>query len=105
MLEEVLAKVTKIVEIYESGTWITTEKLLALLRELTSQNYYLSKYNVDYFREYNAIQYKHKGSVASGKILAEEQVPELREIRKIMEAIDNVMWSMRSELSIIKNEK
>ena len=32
------------------------------------------------------MQYKHKGSVSSGKVLAEEQVPELRMIRKIMEA-------------------
>jgi hypothetical protein len=40
----------------------------------------------------------------SGEILAEEQVSELRMIRKIMESIDNVLWSVRSEISIIKNE-
>ena len=75
-----------------------------MLRELTANNYYLTKYNIEYFQKYNAIQYKHKGSVSSGKVLAEEQVPELRMIRKIMEATDNVIWSMRSELSIIKKE-
>ena len=100
----VLTKITDIIETYESGAWVSAENLRIMLRELTANNYYLTKYNIEYFRKYNAIQYKHKGSVSSGKILAEQEVPELRMIRKIMEATDNVIWSMRSELSIIKNE-
>jgi len=74
-------------------------------RELSANYYYLTKYNIEYFQKYNAIQYKHKGAVSAGKILAEEQCPELRMIRKIMEATDNVIWSMRSEISIIKKEQ
>ena len=103
-MQEVLTKITNLIETYESGAWVSTENLRIMLRELTANNYHLSKYDIEYFRKYNAIQYKHKGSVSSGKILAEEEVPELRMIRKIMEATDNVIWSMRSELSIIKNE-
>ena len=104
-MEEILNKITDIIETYESGTWVSADNLRVMLRELTANNYYLTKYNIEYFQKYNAIQYKHKGSVSSGKILAEEQIPELRIIRKIMEATENVMWSMKSELSIIKNEK
>ncbi len=104
-MEEILNKITAIIETYESGVWVSADNLRVMLRELTANNYYLTKYNIEYFQKFNAIQYKHKGSVASGKILAEEQVPELRIIRKIMEATENVMWSMKSELSIIKNEK
>ncbi|MCP4485669.1 MAG: hypothetical protein GY823_14135 [Flavobacteriaceae bacterium] len=104
-MEEILKKITAIIETYESGVWVSADNLRVMLRELTANNYYLTKYNIEYFQKFNAIQYKHKGSVASGKILAEEQVPELRIIRKIMEATENVMWSMKSELSIIKNEK
>ena len=104
-MEEILNKITAIIETYESGVWVSADNLRVMLRELTANNYYLTKYNIEYFQKYNAIQYKHKGSVASGKILAEEQIPELRIIRKIMEATENVMWSMKSELSIIKNEK
>jgi hypothetical protein len=103
-MQEILQKITNLIETYESGVWVSAENLRIMLRELTANNYYLTKHNIEYFRDYNAIQYKHKGSVASGKILAEEQVPELRQIRKIMEATDNVIWSMRSELSIIKKE-
>jgi len=104
-MEEILTKITAIIETYESGVWVSADNLRVMLRELTANNYYLTKHNIEYFQKYNAIQYKHKGSVSAGKILAEEQVPELRMIRKIMEATENVMWSMKSELSIIKNDK
>jgi hypothetical protein len=103
-MQEILQKITNLIETYESGVWVSAENLRVMLRELTANNYYLTKHNIEYFQKYNAIQYKHKGSVSSGKVLAEEQVPELRMIRKIMEATDNVIWSMRSELSIIKKE-
>ena len=103
-MEEVLDKISDLIETYESGSWKDTDSLRAMLRELTANNYYLTKHNIEFFQQYNAVQYIHKGSVSSGKILAEEQVPELRMIRKIMEATDHVIWSMRSELSIIKNE-
>lgn len=103
-METLLEDIHNIIENYESGEWQSTETLRVMQRKLTSYNYYLSKYNIEYFQKYNAIQYLHKGSVSSGKILAEEQVPELRMIRKIMESIENVMWSMRSELSIIRKE-
>lgn len=103
-MNNILIRITEIVESYEAGEWKSTDDLRMMQRELTANNYYLTKHNIDYFQKYNAIQYKHKGSVSSGKILAEEQVPELRMIRKIMEATENVMWSMRSEISIIKKE-
>lgn len=103
-MNDVLDKISTLIETYEGGEWKSTEALRIMQRELTANYYYLTKFNIEYFQQYNAIQYKHKGSVSAGKILAEEQCPELRMIRKIMEATDNVIWSMRSELSIIKKE-
>jgi hypothetical protein len=104
-MQEILEENSYLITLYESGAWQSTENLRVMLRELSANNYHLSKLNIDYFQAYNAVQYSHKGSVSSGKILAEEQVPELRIIRKIMEATDQVIWSMRSEISIIKNEQ
>ena len=103
-MEGILIKINDIIIAYEGGEWKSTENLRIMQRQLTSLNYHLSKYNIQYFQQYNSIQFNHKGSVSSGKILAEERVPELRMIRKIMESIDNVLWSMRSEISIIKKE-
>ena len=103
-MDEVLEEMSLIITMYESGAWKSSDNLRAMLRELSSNYYHLTKFNIEYFQKYNAVQYKHKGSVSSGKILAEEQVPELRIIRKIMEATDNVIWSIRSEISILKKE-
>ena len=103
-MEAILSKISTLIDTYESGDWLTANSLREIHRELVTSHYHLTKYNVEYYQKHNAVQYKHKGSVSSGKILAEEQVPELRMIRKIMEATEHVMWSMRSELSILKKE-
>ena len=104
-MKEILTKIRYIITRYEIGEWQSAENLRILLRELTSNIYYLSKYNIEYFEKHNAVQYKHKGSVSSGLILANEQHPELRMIRKITEAANNVKSSMIMELSIIRNER
>jgi len=103
-MEEILKKISDIIETYESGAWQSKENLRMILRELTANIYFLTKYNIEYHEKHNAIQYRHKGSVASGLILANEQFPELRMLRKIMESANNVARSITMELSIIKNE-
>jgi len=103
-MNEILNKISDIITRYESGEWETTDSLREMLRELTSNIYFLSKYNIEFHEKHNAVQYKHKGSVSSGLILANEQYPELRMLRKITEAANNVKSSMIMELSIIKNE-
>lgn len=103
-MEKILNRISEIIETYESGSWQTSENLRVLLRELSSNIYYLSKYSIDYHEKHNAVQYKHKGSVSAGLILANEQFPELRMVRKIMETADNVLRAMTMELSIIKKE-
>ena len=104
-MEAILKKITDLVETYESGTWVSADNLRGMLRELSANYYYLTKLNIEAYQQHNAIQFKHNGSVASGAILADTEVPELRMSRKILEATQNVLWSMRSELSIIKNEQ
>jgi len=104
-MTEILTKITDIIDTYESGAWQSVENLRIMLRELSSNYYYLTKYNIEYFNKHNAIQYLHKGSVASGLILANEQVSELRETRKILYAASKVIDAMRSEIGILRNEK
>jgi len=103
-MEDILATITTIIQTYESGEWQSSDSLRIMLRKLSSNYYYLTKYNIEFHEKHNAVQYKHKGSVSGGLILANEQIPELRMLRKIMDSTQHVIWSMRSELSIIKNE-
>ena len=103
-MEEILNKISDIIETYESGAWQSKENLRVLLRELTANIYFLTKYNIEYHEKHNAVQYKHKGSVASGLILANEQFPELRMLRKIMESANNVCRSITMEISILNKE-
>lgn len=103
-MEEVLNKITDLIDTYESGSWVSVENLRIMLRELSSNYYFLTKHNIEAFNAHNAIQYKHKGSVSAGLILANEQVPELRMSRKILYATSKCIDAIRSELSIIKND-
>jgi len=101
-MNEILLKISAIIELYESGSWITEDKLRVMQRELTSNIFFMTKYNIEYFNAHNAIQYKHKGSVSSGLVLANEQVPELRMLRKIEGAANNVVNAMRSEITSLR---
>jgi hypothetical protein len=103
-MEKALKKIDDLVNTYESGAWQSVEALRSMLRELTTSHYHLTKHNIEYARKYNSILHNHTGSVASGKIIADEEVPELRMLRKIMESTEHVMWSMKSELAIIRKE-
>ena len=104
-MDEILNKITDIIERYECGEWQTCDKLREMLRELSCEIYHLTKFNIEYHERHNEIQYKHKGSVSGGLILANEQYPELRMLRKIIESANNVRSSMIMELSILKNEQ
>ena len=103
-MDNILTKISDIIETYESGAWVDTDNLRAMLRELSSNYYYLTKVNIQAYNDHNAVRHNHEGSVARGNILADKKVPELRMTRKILDATDHVIWSMRSELSIIKKE-
>jgi hypothetical protein len=103
-MNEVIQRIDSCVERYEGGEWQSVESLRDLLRDITTAYYHLTKYSIEAYRKHNGIMFLFDGSAARGKIKADEDVPELRMIRKIMEAADQVIWSIRSELSIIKKE-
>ena len=103
-MEETLNKISELIERYESGTWQSVANLRIILRELSTYNYRLTKFNIEYFQDHNAVQYKHKGTVSAGLILANEQVPELRMTRKILFATSKVIDAVRSEIAILRTE-
>ena len=101
---DILNNITECVDLFESGTYLTKEKLLTLNRRLSSNIYYLTKYNIEAVEKFNSIIYNSNKSVARATCEAHEEVKELRHTRKILEACKNVSISINNELSIIKNE-
>ena len=103
-MEEILNNITEIILEYEAGAWMSSNKLREMLRELSANYYHLTKLNIEYAQDWNMEIYKFKGSDAGGQRFAEIKVPELRMTRKILQATDKVLNSMRSEIGIIRAE-
>ena len=103
-MDEILDKITKIVQAYNSGEFITKEKLILMQRSLSSNIYFLTKYNIEAFEQWNSIVYNFKGSNAAGQTEAHENTPELRMTRKILEASKSVSISINNEISIMKKD-
>lgn len=103
-LEGILNSITELIEHYESGAWVSVDELRQMLRELTSNIYYLTKEDIEAYRAHNEILHSFDGSVARAQIEADKSIPELRMTRKIIASANRVADAMRSELSIIKNE-
>jgi len=103
-MNNILNKITTIIEEYEKGTFNTPDRLRELLRELTSNIYYLTKFKIEYKNAHNQRRYRHKGSIGAGEILAHEQIPELYQIRYILRSAQNVVQSIIMEISILKKD-
>ena len=103
-MTEILDKISLIIETYESGQFINTEQLRVMARQLSSNIYYLTRHNIESFEKHNSIVYNETTSNAKAVVKANEEVPELRMTRKILEAARGVNISINNELSIMKKE-
>jgi|VirMetMinimDraft_7_1064189.scaffolds.fasta_scaffold202526_2 septation ring formation regulator EzrA len=104
-MENQIEKIGEIIHLYESGAYLQLETLRQIRRELATANYHLTKINIDAYNRWNTLIYNRgNDSVASARVKADFKVPELRESRKIMEAVKNVLSEMNQEISILKNE-
>ena len=99
-----LNTITHVIREYESGTYLTSDRLLELLRQLSGAMYHLTVVNVSAGSKHNGVQYHFDGSAARAKIEAEQIVPELRATRKILETCNRVHSAIIMELSILKKE-
>lgn len=105
-MNETLNKASELIARYKSGEWLTVDKLRELLRELSICHYELTTINIDAYNDWTSIIYNREKnvSVASAKVKADFEVPELRMSRKILESIKNIIMSVQQELSIIKRD-
>lgn len=97
-LDKVLGEIDQIISEYESGIFISQEKLHKAQRLLSSNIYYLTKENIEAFQRWNNLVYNYEGSNAKAVTYADNKIPELRITRKILEACKSVSIAMNSEL-------
>lgn len=103
-MTEILNKISSIIEEYNSGAYLTKERLLVMSRELSTNIYFLTKHNIEAFNDWNAIIYNDEGSVNKATVKADFEVPELRQTRKLLEACKGVSIAINNELKIINND-
>ena len=105
-MQETLDLTSELIAKYRSGEWLTVDKLRDLLRQLSICHYDLTKININAYNDWTAIIYNRNTnvSVASARVKADFEVPELRMTRKLLESVKNVIMSVQQELSIIKND-
>lgn len=95
---EILDKISSIVETYEGGSY---KDLNEMHRELSCNMFYLSKEQVEYNVKWNNEYYNHSSTVNAVKERhANKEVPELYMCRKIMETAKSVSIAMGYELKM-----
>lgn len=97
-MEDILNKITSIIETYESGAF---KDLHVMHRELTCNMYYLSQEQVKAHQNWNKQYYLSKESTNAAKEReCDKLVPELYLCRKIMETAKGVSIAMSIEVKI-----
>ena len=96
--ENILKKITDIVETYQSGAY---SDLFEMQRELSCSLFFLSQKQVEYNLQWNEVYHNHKSTVNAVKQRhADKEVPELYMCRKIMESAKNVSIAMSLEIKM-----
>lgn len=97
-MNEILIKISDIIEVYESGSY---KDLYGMHRELTCNMFFLSKEQVKAHQRWNAAYYNCESTVNAVKErYADKQVTELYMCRKIMETAKGVAIAMGYELKM-----
>ena len=104
-MDEHLARLTEAIMEYEDGTYLTKDRLRELLRTVTSEIYFLTKYQIEAKNAYNALLHEWSGPVTRGEIFAHEEIPELYQLRHLLRSAQNVVQSIIMEISILNKEQ
>lgn len=104
-LYTILDEITKLVEDYHNLQLTLVKDQSEILRGLTTNLYFLEKYRIEAFETWQSVYFQSKGTSSAAKQReADFKVPELYQIRRIMEGGYKVVDSLRSTISIYKKE-
>lgn len=113
-MEKLLLRISSSVQRYrdmgEELVFDDIQELSTIMKNLSSDLFFLEKHRDDASRKYNQILFAntnspHNMSVNKAEILANEQCPELYMLRRIMTSGYKCLDSVRSHISALKQEK
>lgn len=105
-LDEILIDIARYIEMYQNMKLKLVSDQSNILRSLTTNLAQLEVYRADYYDLWLDVYFKQKNGVsnAAAEKLADKEVKELHHIRKIMRGAYKVCDSIRSTISVNKNE-
>lgn len=103
-LTEALKRYSEIVDTYDSISFDDKHAAGGLMKDLSVTLSYLTMERVSYQKKWNAVVFNHEGSNAAGEKKADKEVPELYQLRRIHEAGKAILDTMRSHVSLLKQE-
>lgn len=103
-ITDIIAKIDDCINRYETCKLSFTQDQSEILRDLSSQLYYLTEHKVEAQKKWMSVWFHSKGkSEAAREREADHQVPELYMIRQFLTSGNKCLESMRSTLSSFKN--
>lgn len=111
-MQGILNTITECIDAYEALphklTFNDCEILSDLLKTVSSNLFYLEKHRDEYKRKHTAILHnliKDGSPVSKAQIIADDQVPEIYMLRRFMLSGYKLQDSLRTHISLLKNEK
>lgn len=111
-MEKLLAQITIAIQTYrdlpDKLTFNDAAILSNILKNLSSDLFFLEKYRDEAARKHNTIFYnqtKNGESAAKSEVIAKESVPELYMLRRYMTSANKVQDAIRTNISFLKSEK
>ena len=104
-LKEALNKYNYIIDTYDGLSFSDKMETAELMKDMAVCLSYLTMHRIDAQKEWNSIVFNHQGTNASGERHADENVPQLYELRRIHEAGKAILDTMRSQISLLKSEQ
>lgn len=111
-MDKLLANITISIQTYrdlgDRLSFNDTVELSAIMKNLSSDLFFLEKHRDSASRKHNSILHSHisEGSaVSKAEIIANEQCPELYMLRRIMTSAYKTLDAIRSNISFLKQER
>lgn len=111
-MEDILYNISSSIKKYHSLNnelcFNDIEKLSSILKNLSSNLFYLEDYRNKYHTSYNSIQHnciKEGWTISKSEVEAKSKVPELYMLRRLMTSAYKITDNIRTNISYLKNEK